>query len=368
MSKILEHPDYRTADPVEKAFFKAKTKEVTDRLPRIKQSLLTRYQREYDLHRKQVIGQRAGCQSLTTHTIILTIHSIDSQAEANKQEREQNARWTSGRTFVDVDQEDEDAIEARIRDAQQRLSHVKFDPRANEGMDCQRTKSVDEGKASAPPFPSSPPSGRRDSSSRSGDWSLPENRVPTVDRSTKPVNAGEGESLRRVVIPVSLSQVFLSAASRNTDQNIETCGILAGKLSHNAFTVTHVLIPKQRGTSDSCLTEDEAEVFAFQDTNSLTTLGWIHTHPSQTAFLSSIDLHTHFSYQIMLAEAIAIVCAPRFNRTGVFSLTPDFGLDFIANCRQSGFHPHPNDSLIYQSSPHVHFDAGTSVKLVDLRT
>lgn len=54
LSKILEHPDYRTADAKEKAFFKSKTKDVTDILPHIKQSLLTRYQKEYEEHLKQV--------------------------------------------------------------------------------------------------------------------------------------------------------------------------------------------------------------------------------------------------------------------------------------------------------------------------
>ena len=59
----------------------------------------------------------------------------------------------------------------------------------------------------------------------------------------------------------------------------------------------------------------------------------IHTHPSQTAFLSSVDLHTHLSYQLMLPEAVAIVCAPKYNETGFFVLTPDYGLDYIGNCR-----------------------------------
>ena len=40
---------------------------------------------------------------------------------------------------------------------------------------------------------------------------------------------------------------------------------------------------------------------------------WFQTHPTQTAFLSSVDLHTHCSYQLMLPEAIAIVCAPKHN-------------------------------------------------------
>lgn len=246
---------------------------------------------------------------------------------------------------------------------------MKLDPGANEeAAKGKKSDPVNEGTASAPPFPSSPPTTRRGSSSGSSFFTNSvSNYIPTVDRSTKPNTANESDSLRRVVIPLSLSQEFLHAAAANTARNVETCGILAGKLSQNVFTITHVVIPKQRGTSDSCLTDNEEEVFAFQDSNSLTTLGWIHTHPTQTAFLSSIDLHTHFSYQIMLAEAIAIVCAPKFQKTGIFSLTPDFGLDFIANCNQPGFHPHPNESLIYHSSPHVHFDANRNTKLVDLR-
>lgn len=29
--------------------------------------------------------------------------------------------------------------------------------------------------------------------------------------------------------------------------------------------------------------------------------------------MSSVDLHTHYSYQLMMPEAIAIVCAPKYN-------------------------------------------------------
>ena len=43
-------------------------------------------------------------------------------------------------------------------------------------------------------------------------------------------------------------------------------------------------------------------------------LSLFQTHPSQTAFMSSVDLHCHCSYQIMLDEAIAIVCAPKYSQ------------------------------------------------------
>ncbi|RYR26027.1 hypothetical protein Ahy_B02g060136 [Arachis hypogaea] len=59
-----------------------------------------------------------------------------------------------------------------------------------------------------------------------------------------------------------------------------------------------VIIPKQESTSDSCSTLNEEEIFEVQDSLSLFPLGWIHTHPSQTCFVSSVDLHTHYSYQV----------------------------------------------------------------------
>jgi len=52
----------------------------------------------------------------------------------------------------------------------------------------------------------------------------------------------------------------------------------------------------------------------YDTQNDAITVGWIHTHPTQTAFLSSPDLHTQFGYQKLFAEAIAIVCAPLYHQ------------------------------------------------------
>jgi STAM-binding protein len=45
--------------------------------------------------------------------------------------------------------------------------------------------------------------------------------------------------------------------------------------------------------------------------------------------MSSVDLHTHFSYQIMLPEAVAIVCAPRFTPRQVILYTACIGYLFL---------------------------------------
>jgi len=56
---------------------------------------------------------------------------------------------------------------------------------------------------------------------------------PIVDRSTKPMlnkNTSNPYNLRQIIVPGNLTRRFLEQAQRNTSNNLETCGILAGKL------------------------------------------------------------------------------------------------------------------------------------------
>ena len=70
-------------------------------------------------------------------------------------------------------------------------------------------------------------------------------------------------SLTKIKIPISLSSQFLNVAKENNSRNIETCGILFGQLG-GEFTITHCLIPKQKGTHDSCVTTNEEQILEFQ--------------------------------------------------------------------------------------------------------
>ncbi|GAA5862368.1 hypothetical protein JCM3774_002493 [Rhodotorula dairenensis] len=152
--------------------------------------------------------------------------------------------------------------------------------------------------------------------------------------------------LRRVVLPAGLIRHFVDAiAEENTARNVETCGLLLGKEEQvDTLTISHLLIPQQSGTSDMCSMQREEKVVAFQQKETLLTLGWIHTHPTQSIFLSSLDLHTHASYQRLLPEAIAVVCSPREgpDAYGVFRVTDPPGLETLLECQDEGaFHPHP---------------------------
>jgi len=126
------------------------------------------------------------------------------------------------------------------------------------------------------------------------------------------------------------------------------------------------MVPKQSGTSETCAANNEEELAFEQERLELITVGWIHTHPSQRSFLSSVDLHTHAPYQKMLPEAIAIVVAPSTNEIGLYSLT-EYGLDYVLRCRQKGFHPHPNEQSLYGEAKHTHVDNSLSVEVVDFR-
>ncbi|KAF2400052.1 Mov34-domain-containing protein [Trichodelitschia bisporula] len=180
-----------------------------------------------------------------------------------------------------------------------------------------------------------------------------------------------GEPLRTVFINPNLRFQFLDIARSNTRRNLETCGILCGHLISNAFFITKLVIPEQESTSDTCDTVNEGALFDYCDKENLMTLGWIHTHPTQTCFLSSRDLHTHSGYQVQLAESIAIVCAPQHDPSyGVFRLTAPPGLKSVLNCRQTGlFHPHPEPNVYTDAMRpgHVMELAGLEFDIVDLR-
>jgi len=167
--------------------------------------------------------------------------------------------------------------------------------------------------------------------------------------------------LRNVVFYGEMLNKFMEMAHRNTAKNIETCGFLCGTLNahENKFIITTLIIPKQTGSSDTCQALDEESIFAFQDSQNLLTLGWIHTHPAYEAFLSSVDLHTHCGYQSMLPESIAIVMAPRFKPNyQIFQLTDPYGVKLIQDCPHgSNFHSHPKPPPpIYTPAPHVVID------------
>ncbi|KFK26683.1 hypothetical protein AALP_AA8G279700 [Arabis alpina] len=199
----------------------------------------------------------------------------------------------------------------------------------------------------------------------------------TTEAECKIENPLPDESLRaesplELHISTTMMDTFMRLAKSNTKKDLETCGILAGILKNRKFYITALIIPKQEGTANSCQATNEEEIFEVQDKQSLFPLGWIHTHPTQSCFMSSIDVHTHYSYQIMLPEAVAIVMAPQDSSRnhGIFRLTQPGGMTVIRNCDQRGFHSHssPADGgPIYKTCADVYMNPNLKFDVIDLR-
>jgi len=191
------------------------------------------------------------------------------------------------------------------------------------------------------------------------------NPVPTFDRSAKP-QLSNSSSMRTVLVPQDLIPTFLRIAKSNSDRGIETLGTLGGSLRNNRLVISHLVIPRQTGKSDSCTMEGLEDVWDVHDRENIIFLGWIHTHPEYDVFLSSVDMHNQYEWQHMLPEALAIVCSIKFDKTGFLSLT-EAGLQEIGRCDQVNFHPHSKEPPLFEEATHVDVDPGSRVTLKDLR-
>jgi len=190
---------------------------------------------------------------------------------------------------------------------------------------------------------------------------------PVVRRVKRNLQVPSVDELRPVRVPRALQEAFLKYAYNNTIRGVETCGILGGVVKGNWLVVTHCILPKQNCTANTCATTDEIQLIEIQTQKNLLTLGWIHTHPTQTCFLSSVDLHTHCSYQIMLPEAIAIVMAPTAKPDrGTFHITAP-GIDALSNCERNGFHQHEEKVPLYTQATHVQYSDQDRIEFVDVR-
>jgi len=144
--------------------------------------------------------------------------------------------------------------------------------------------------------------------------------------------------------------------------------MLLGEYKGGRYIVTTLLVPKQHVTRDSCKVDEEELVVQFVEGRSLFTLGWIRTHPTQSCFMTSPDLHSLSGFQKMLPASFAVVCAPTSTPTfGIFRLT-DPGLQTILECNATEpFHSHP-EGPIYTDADKGHVQIkDLPLEIVDLR-
>nr|XP_061811514.1 STAM-binding protein-like A [Nerophis lumbriciformis] len=346
IEKVPKHRDYKTVNIPEKKDTLKKLKDVAfPQAEILKKALLKRFEQDYAQYR---VKKKEEEEALALQESRQRALDAERERVAEMQRRQQ-------------EQEQFSAFEEMIRRQDQERERqrilLEFAEPSEPPPDMPLIPGIRGPPVISPTIPNNPTVNHPSSAVT----------PPSFDRSLKPgslVNLTV-DALRQLCVPSELCRSFLRLADANTSRAVETCGILCGKLTRNTFTVTHVIVPKQCGGPDYCDTENEEELFLIQDRYDLITLGWIHTHPTQTAFLSSVDLHTHCSYQMMLPEAIAIVCSPKFNEIGYFRLT-DRGTNEISSCKQKGFHPHSRDPPLFTHAGHVTISNDT-VSVMDLR-
>lgn len=91
--------------------------------------------------------------------------------------------------------------------------------------------------------------------------------------------AGAARQLRPLRIPARLIDTFRDLAHANSllgDRGVETCGIVAGRAAGGELVITHLIVPKQRGSADNCEMLDEDALLMYCMEGGLITLGWIH--------------------------------------------------------------------------------------------
>ncbi|XP_067251611.1 STAM binding protein b isoform X3 [Chanodichthys erythropterus] len=265
IEKLPKHPEYKLSNIPEKKETLRKLKETAfPQAELLKKHLLRRYEREYA---EYINKKRAEAQALERELSRQRELEAERQRVADMQRRQ-------------LEQEQFSMFEEMIRqkDRQQRVH--EFNSPASPQHDTLLIPGIQ-----GPPLPylesPTPPQSPHYPSANNSTPSAPSPAAPpTFDRSLKPghlsTNTTMVDGLRHIAVPAELCGKFLRIANNNTIRAVETCGILCGRLNRNAFTVTHVIVPKQCGGPDYCDTENEEELFLVQDQHNLITLGWIH--------------------------------------------------------------------------------------------
>uniref|UniRef100_I1QNJ0 MPN domain-containing protein n=1 Tax=Oryza glaberrima TaxID=4538 RepID=I1QNJ0_ORYGL len=365
---ILKHPDYRTDNSSVKFFIEKTLLEVIGELEYLKSIVQQKRQQQQRNQQEKTtednIGSATEPLNLTGNNAEI-VRTFQHTTSSNKPQPLDASGTTSSLQKVEpIIHSDapilKDLVPAKLNqdDLDGHSSTSQYSPTNSHDSRC--SVSVEENEfssSSEEEFPHVE--------------SIPKQISSMSFHSTQGHGISDCSPYRMVYVPEELISRFLNEAVENTTKSLETCGIIAGTLRVDMdvkyFIATDLIIPKQESTSYSCEATNEEEILdIFEQLGSPSHLGWIHTHPTQECFMSSVDLHNHYSNQKDLREAFAIVVAPSKREQNIFHLTVPDGMDEIGDCDDRGFHPH--DRTTYEECSHVKWDSTISLhNMVDLR-
>lgn len=192
LEKIIQHPEYKTFPANLKRANQEKLMEVLPITEKLKKKLLEQFQVEYAAYQSE---RAAHLQRL---------------AEQRRHQQRLDPAATKPSTGpVDVSQFDVNSLLPALPSAPPE-SHLDQVVYPNDFPSAANRSSLPTGLLLPDPTNAMP--------------------RPTIDRSLKPSDSLIEGNLRTVVVPADTMSRFLSLASRNTSNNVETCGILAGSM------------------------------------------------------------------------------------------------------------------------------------------
>ena len=314
VEKLKTHKDYPHIIPAEKKKVNAKVREVMEITEKLKKTLRRKFEEEHDQwlrdERRRAAEQESRQEEERRRRAELEA-SIERdrqvamwhQAQIDQEERERRGQsqqeYDPGK-YSDIPTAPPPSYQELTQEIVPQIDRLTLEDRITVPQFDRTNKPSPSHVITAATLPSS-------SSSSSSGSTLPSSSsssagaMPSVpDRSLKPSTSSSG--LRSVSMPGDLINKFLNIARVNSDRNIETLGTLGGRLSNNKFIISHLLIPKQQGKSDSCTMDGLEDVWDIHDRENIIFLGWIHTHPAYSVFLSSVDMHNQYEWQHMLPE------------------------------------------------------------------
>ena len=111
-------------------------------------------------------------------------------------------------------------------------------------------------------------------------------------------------------------------------------------------------MPEQDATSTEVWSTDASDVSlvsALHD-NNFQVAGWVHSHPTFSAFLSAPDVHMATSYQLLRKDCVSVV-TDEYEVPHYFRMLPE-GLEVVKKCNLTGFHEHtPATCELYERVP-----------------
>lgn len=362
VEKLKRHRDYHQIIPAEKEKVSSIVRDAMNITENLKKSLRARFEEEYRvwLHEEDV-------RRLERERLEEEERARRAEIEAGIESDRQVAMWHQAQ--IDQEERTRRGLGHMSVSGQISLEQPR-DPASASAPPPLYSDLVPEG-SSLPGQSAATPQFDRSSKPVAAPGPSPSSVItaatlPSVpDRSLKPASESS-TGLRTVTLPGDLISRFLAIAKVNSDRGIETLGTFGGQLCKNRFLVTHLLIPRQVGKSDSCTMDGLEDVWEIHDKENIIFLGWIHTHPAYSVFLSSVDMHNQYEWQHMLPEAIATVCSIKDGVTGHLRLT-QAGMAEIGDCSLTNFHPHSKQPPLWTEADHVATEAGSKVIIKDLR-